>query len=727
MFNAMVARNWITSLALLLAVAVGTGRPQAQPAGGDEDPGFGGPPPFGPPGFGPGGPGQREEVKLVKQFDKDNNGWLNAEERAAARKSLQEKRSAGAGARGRFGGPGFGPGGPGGWRGGPGGEAAPQPGMKVSKSEVASGGDAPLYASNVVRTVFLQFATADWEKELEDFHETDVEVAAEMTVDGKSYQDVGVRFRGNTSYGMVATGGKRPLNISVDMAHEGQDLMGFRTLNLLNAHEDTSMLHTVLAMQMARDYFPAPRANFVRLVINGENWGVYVNVEQFNKDYLRDRYSTTKGVRWKVPGNPGARGGLEYLGDDVTKYRAIYEVKSKDEPKAWTSLINLCKVLNETPAEELQSKLSAVLDIDQALRFLAWDNVLAGGDGFWTRASDYCMYEDPKGRFHLVPYDVNETFSLGGGPGFGPPGDFGRRGGRGGGPEGFGPGMFLAPAVMERADKNEDRKLSATEFNGFADGLFDAMDPGKSGKASQEQFVAGLNEMFAPPQGMGQFGPPGGGRGGFGPGMFVGPGMFTAADTDKDGGVTRGELQGLFEKWYQEWNVAKADGLDEEAVRDGMNKSLPRPEFGGPGRPGGQGGPQGGRRGPGGPPGFGGPGGGPGRGGATLDPLVSTNDTSKPLISKLLGVPELRAKYLGYVRHMAETWLNWDQLGPIAKRYQDLIREDVKADAKKFVTAEQFQAAVEGGEGSLKAFAEQRRAYLLGNPNVKSAKAIDPK
>src|SRR5262245_40870890 len=53
----------------------------------DGPPDFGGPS-FGPGGFGPGGPGgfggpgpgMREEMHLVKEFDKDGNGWLNAEE-----------------------------------------------------------------------------------------------------------------------------------------------------------------------------------------------------------------------------------------------------------------------------------------------------------------------------------------------------------------------------------------------------------------------------------------------------------------------------------------------------------------------------------------------------------------------------------------------------------------------------------------------------------------------
>ena len=41
------------------------------------------------------------------------------------------------------------------------------------------------------------------------------------------------------------------------------------------------------------------------------------------------------------------------------------------------------------------------------------------------------------------------------------------------------------------------------------------------------------------------------------------------------------------------------------------------------------------------------------------DSLVGLDDTSKPLRSKLLAVPALRARYLGYVREIADKWLDW--------------------------------------------------------------------
>jgi len=302
---------------------------------------------------------------------------------------------------------------------------------------------------------------------------------------------------------------------------------------------------------------PTPKMNYMRVVINDENWGVYINTQQFNKDFTRDYFNSTKGARWKVPGSPGGRAGFNYLGDDPAAYKDIYQITSKDDAKDWADLIRVFRVLHETPPEKLEAALAPIFDIDGALKFLAVEVALVNSDGFWTRASDYSLYKDEKGILHVLPHDVNEGL----GSEEGPPGG-GRRGGRPGGP---------------------------------------------------------------PPD--------------FGPGGFPGP----------------------------------------------------------PG-----GGPGGGR-------GFGGRGFGPMGGGPDLDPLVGLDDDSKPLRSKLLAVPALRAKYLTYVRDVATTWLDWNRLGPIARKYHDLIAADVKDDTRKLYTTEAFDAGLD----SVKKFAEERRAYLL--------------
>ena len=335
---------------------------------------FGGAPPGGndggPPPFGPGGGMMRQQAKLLKKFDKDGDRKLNATERKAAREYLATERSEGRGGRRGFG-----------FRGRQN-YGTPVPGSKLSPAEVKSFPDAPLYQPDIIRTFFLRFEDSDWEKELAEFKNTDVEVPATLTVDGKTYSDVGVHFRGMSSFGMVGEGQKRSLNLSMDFAEKNQNLHGYRTLNLLNSHEDPSFLRSVLFYDIAREYLPAPKANFARVVINGESWGIYVNVEQFNKDFLNEWFHTTKGVRWKVPGSPGGRGSLAYLGDNPADYKDIYEIKTKDDPKAWSDLIRLCKTLNETPPQSLEKALSGLLDIDGALKFIALENSLINNDGY---------------------------------------------------------------------------------------------------------------------------------------------------------------------------------------------------------------------------------------------------------------------------------------------------------------------------------------------------------
>ncbi len=253
----------------------------------------------------------QQERKIVAQFDKDGDKRLNADERREARVWLESQPAGGPGGRGRGGFPGRGN------------AATGAPGPRLTPADVKTYRSEPLYDPAVLRTFFFQFENDDWEKEMMAFNNTDVDVPATLTVDGKVYKNVGLHFRGASSFFGVPQGLKRSLNVSLDFADDKQTLLGYRTLNLLNSHEDPTFLRTVLYLQAAREYVPAPKANFVRVVLNGESWGVYVSAQQFNKEFIKEWFKTTDGSRWKVPGSPGGRGGLEYLGDDPEPYKRI--------------------------------------------------------------------------------------------------------------------------------------------------------------------------------------------------------------------------------------------------------------------------------------------------------------------------------------------------------------------------------------------------------------------
>jgi hypothetical protein len=101
-------------------------------------------------------------------------------------------------------------------------------------------------------------------------------------------------------------------------------------------------------------------------------------------------------------------------------------------------------------------------------------------------------------------------------------------------------------------------------------------------------------------------------------------------------------------------------------------------------------------------------------------------------LCKLLAIPSLQRRYLGYVRDVAEKWLDWDKLGPLAKQYQALLANDVKSDTHKLYPFESFARGLteeieeQSSRGprrsiSLKNFVEQRRAFLLNHPAVKES------
>jgi hypothetical protein len=82
-------------------------------------------------------------------------------------------------------------------------------------------------------------------------------------------------------------------------------------------------------------------------------------------------------------------------------------------------------------------------------------------------------------------------------------------------------------------------------------------------------------------------------------------------------------------------------------------------------------------------------------------------------------VPAWRARYLAYVRDIAQRWLDWKKLEPMVNEYRALIAEDVKADTRKLYSYEAFETGLAGSENSLQSFVTRRREFLL--------KVTDPK
>ena len=82
---------------------------------------------------------------------------------------------------------------------------------------------------------------------------------------------------------------------------------------------------------------------------------------------------------------------------------------------------------------------------------------------------------------------------------------------------------------------------------------------------------AGVRAQQPPPAGGGS------GRGGGG----VGGGLFTAADANKDGLLTRDELKSTVDKWFTDWDSGKTGALTQDQLVTGFSAVFPQAAGGG--------------------------------------------------------------------------------------------------------------------------------------------------
>lgn len=268
-----------------------------------------------------------------------------------------------------------------------------------------------LYDTTVLRTFNITFEDANWLALLRANYVSETNILANVEVDGTVYTDVGVRIRGNTSYIALPAGSdKFSLKLDLAFVDPDQELMGYDTINLNNGFHDPTFSREVAYNNYVAQFIPNPRANNVVVTLNGENWGVYVNVQQPDKKMLRDYFANEDGVRIGCSNNPNGP-GLTYNGPNATGYSA-YEVHNDGgiaDPIV-DALIPVTFALSNEPLGSWQN-IDSLFAIDPSIWSVVLENFLTDDDSYVNKGCDFMTYRDPiDNRLHLIQRDANETF-----------------------------------------------------------------------------------------------------------------------------------------------------------------------------------------------------------------------------------------------------------------------------------------------------------------------------
>lgn len=303
-------------------------------------------------------------------------------------------------------------------------EISPDGRMLTIGGESTSG----FFGKDEIRDIQLDFEQPNYWSLMEANYNAGTDILATATIDGVVFDSVGVRFKGNTSYRRNNTE-KKSFNITLDYVIEDQNVDGYSTINLGCGWDDNSSMKEVLFNNIGHNYYMGLKSNYANLSINGENWGPYQNVEQFDSDYIREWFFSNDGTIWRAlaettggggPGGGGPGGGgqfgagtstLNYNGADSTDYNTDYTLRRTEQEDPWAGLIAACDVLNNEPLATLESELNQVLDIDRTCWFLAHEIVFSDDDSYIFKGGmDYFVYYEPEsGRIMPMEYDGNSV------------------------------------------------------------------------------------------------------------------------------------------------------------------------------------------------------------------------------------------------------------------------------------------------------------------------------
>jgi hypothetical protein len=287
-----------------------------------------------------------------------------------------------------------------------------------------AGGQAPtgFYDRATIKDVYLNFTQTNYWTLLQNNYTSETEIPATLIYDGITYPEVGVRFRGNTSYQQTGTSQKKSFAVSTDFVNVDQDIEGYKNFKFNNAHQDPTFMREVLYNRMARRHTPIAKANYIHLYLNNQDWGIYPNVQSVDKSFLEEWFLSNDGANFRANPDEGMPGGgwgdgtagMNYLGASIASYQQYYNLKSTDladETTSWQKLVDACQVLSvATNANKEATK--AKLDIDKALWFLAVENIFTDDDSYVMKGKmDYMVYYEPEtDRTTPLEYDGNSTF-----------------------------------------------------------------------------------------------------------------------------------------------------------------------------------------------------------------------------------------------------------------------------------------------------------------------------
>jgi CotH kinase protein len=216
---------------------------------------------------------------------------------------------------------------------------------------------------------------------------------------------VKVRLKGKASFQPLT--GKAAFKFKFG---KSERFLGLKKMTLNNMLEDPSMLHETLTYGAFRAAaVPASRTGFVYLQVNGEDFGLYLDLETLDDVSLS-----------RIFGSFDDEAQHLYEGEDGHDVKpgeaGEFEVDEGDEADV-ADLEALIAAVNSEGAAPWSERVAAVADLAAMTKMWAVEKYVGHWDGYSGKAgahqpNNYYLFSDTTGRFQMLPWGADETWSF---------------------------------------------------------------------------------------------------------------------------------------------------------------------------------------------------------------------------------------------------------------------------------------------------------------------------
>ncbi|HEX7859205.1 MAG TPA: CotH kinase family protein [Verrucomicrobiae bacterium] len=220
---------------------------------------------------------------------------------------------------------------------------------------------------------------------------------ATFTANGVAYENVKIRYRGQWG----RTWPKKPLKIFFNDDKQFDDQ---KRLNLNSSFRDPSFIRETVAYHVYRTAgVPSSRSQLVRVHMNGEFRGLYVQVEQPDKSFLK--WHNLKGAAI-IKANSKMKASDERTYGDLDEFRMHYEQETDKDEDAFPQLKKFCdKMENAKNADEFFEKN---VDLEKYVNYLAASALCQNWDGY-NKNHFMVLDRDGSKKWFVLPWDLDRA------------------------------------------------------------------------------------------------------------------------------------------------------------------------------------------------------------------------------------------------------------------------------------------------------------------------------